>query len=448
MLNFFPQQSSNCESPNRRNFMLQAGTLAGAGLSLDQLLRAAKPGQKDVNCILIWTRGGTSHHDTLDPKPNAKAEVRGDFGVIDTALPGIQFTDQMPRFAKEAGRFSVMRNLNPKNGSHGTADAFMMSGWKFNPSITYPTFGSVVAKEKGFRGTIPPFIQVGTQVDRRFNGGTAGYLGIAHNPFEIPGDPNSSKFTVRDIKPYGGITAERMADRRNALKVIDTFQRDLEKQPDALNAVDKHYENAFSIMTSASTQQAFELSEEDDKTRDDYGRHNLGQSCLLARRLIEAGTRFVTVTSGGWDTHTKNFTGLKKLLPPLDQAFPALIADLQERGLLDSTLVVWMTDFGRTPIINSAAGRDHWSSASILCMAGAGTPAGFVLGETDDIGERPVGKEYYPADVAATIYTKLGIPLDTTHVTPDGRPMTLCHGNVISEFMGGDARAGGGVVHG
>ena len=328
-----------------------------------------------------------------------------------------------------------MRNLNPKNGSHGTADAFMMSGHKFNPSITYPCFGSVVAREKGFRGTIPPFIQVGTQVDRRFNGGLAGYLGIAHNPFEIPGDPNSSKFTVRDIKPYGGISAGRMEDRRRALAAIDTFQRNVEQQADVLDAVDEHYQNAFSIVTSKETQAAFDLAQESDVTRDQYGRHNLGQSCLLARRLIQAGTRFVTVSSGGWDTHKNNFTGLKKLLPPLDQAFPALVADLGQRGMLDNTLVVWMTDFGRTPVINSAAGRDHWSSASVLCMAGAGVPGGQVLGETDEIGERPVGKEYYPADVAATIYTKLGIPLDTVHVTPDGRPMTLCHGNVISEFM-------------
>ena len=335
MLNLFPQRLNDCQSTSRRNFMLQIGAIGGLGLSLDGLLRAAERStqQSDVSCILIWTRGGTSHHDTLDPKPKAKAEVRGDFGVIDTVLPGVQFTDQMPNFAKSVGQFSVMRNLNPKNGSHGTADAFMMSGHKFNPSITYPCFGSVVAKEKGFKGTIPPFIQVGTQVDRRFNGGLAGYLGIANNPFEIPGDPNSSKFTVRDIKPYGSISAGRMEDRRKALTAIDTFQRNLEQQPDALDAVDEHYHNAFSIMTSKKTQEAFELAKESDETRDTYGRHNLGQSCLLARRLIEAGTRFVTVSSGGWDTHKNNFTGLKKLLPPLDQAFPALVADLSERGM-------------------------------------------------------------------------------------------------------------------
>ncbi|MEZ6131576.1 MAG: DUF1501 domain-containing protein [Planctomycetaceae bacterium] len=437
MLNFFPESDSNCEASSRRNFMLQVGALAGTSLALPNLLKAEanSTGGKDVNCILIWTRGGTSHHDTLDPKPNARAEVRGDFGVINTALPGVQFTEHMPRFAKDVGRFSVMRNLNPQNGSHGTADAFMMSGHKFNPSVAYPCFGSVVAKEKGFQGTIPPFIQVGNNVDRRFNGGLAGYLGIAHNPFELPGDPNSKNFTVRDIKPYSGISADRMEDRRHALQLIDTFQRSVDKQPDALSAIDEHYQNAFSIVTSKATQAAFDLDAEEDSLRDDYGRTSLGQSCLLARRLIEAGTRFVTVTSGGWDTHTKNFEGLKKLLPPLDQAFPALVKDLQERGLLETTLVVWMTDFGRTPIINSAAGRDHWSSASVLCMAGAGTPGGLILGETDDIGERPVGKEYYPADVAATIYHKLNIPLHTIHTAPDGRPMTLCHGNVIDEFV-------------
>ena len=202
MLNLFPQSGSDCQSASRRHFLMQVGALSGVGLSLGKLLRAAESSAgHDVNCILIWTRGGTSHHDTLDPKPTARAEVRGDFSAIDTALPGVQFTDQMPKFARALGDFTVMRNLNPQNGSHGTADAFMMSGQKFNPSITYPCFGSVVAKEKGFRGTIPPFIQVGTQVDRRFNGGLAGYLGIAHNPFEIPGDPNSSRFTVRDIKP-------------------------------------------------------------------------------------------------------------------------------------------------------------------------------------------------------------------------------------------------------
>ncbi|MGH7128509.1 MAG: DUF1501 domain-containing protein, partial [Planctomycetaceae bacterium] len=228
----------------------------------------------------------------------------------------------------------------------------------------------------------------------------------------------------------------RIDRRRQALKEIDRLQRGLDERPDALEAIDEYYQNAFSMITSPATQKAFDLSLEGDTVRDAYGRTELGQGCLLARRLIEAGTRFVTVTSGGWDTHTNNFTGLKKLLPPFDQAFPALITDLENRGLLESTLVVWLTDFGRTPVINSAAGRDHWSTASILCMAGAGTPAGVVIGKTDDEGARPVDKEYYPKDIAATIYTKLGIPLDTWHTAPDGRPMRLCDGQAVPELMG------------
>lgn len=442
MLNLFPTSTTNCETTGRRNFMLQVGSLAGMGLSLETLLRqrtlaaeAESSAADDMSCILIWTRGGTSHHDTLDPKPEAKAEVRGDFGVIDTMLPGVQFTDQMPNFAKQLGRYTVMRNLNPQNGSHATADAIMMSGHKRNPSLKFPCFGSVIAKERGYLNNMPPFVQVGTQVDKRFGGGTAGYLGIAYNPFELPGDPNAKNFTVRDVSPPKGITIDRIERRRQALEAIDTLQRNVEKRPDAFQATDDYYQNAFSIITSSATQKAFDLNEEDAKVRDTYGRTNLGQSCLMARRLIQAGTRFVTVSSGGWDTHTKNFTRLKKLLPPLDQAFPALVADLEEQGMLEKTLVVWMTDFGRTPIINSAAGRDHWSTASILCMAGAGTPAGYVMGKTDDTGARPADKEYYPNDVAATIYTKLGIPLDTTHTTPDGRPVRVCDGEIIDKLM-------------
>jgi hypothetical protein len=439
MLNLFESRENNCERVGRRQFMVQVGALGGLGLSLGHALRAkaenASPNSaKDVNCIFIWTRGGTSHHDTLDPKPTAGAEVRGDFGVIDTALPGVQFTDKMPQFAKELKRFAVMRNLNPRNGSHSTADAIMMSGHKFNPSITYPCYGSVISKEHGYKTSLPPFVQLGTNVDQRFNGGLAGYLGLQHNAFVVPGDPSASKFSVRDVTLPNGLTPDRLDRRRSALKKIDTLQRDLDTQPEALKAIDAYYQNAFSIITSAATKDAFDLTKEEQKTRDAYGKHNLGQSCLLARRLIEAGCRFVTVSSGGWDTHRDNFNGLKKLLPPLDQAYPALIADLDDRGMLDNTFVFWLTDFGRTPIINSAGGRDHWSTASIACFAGAGTTGGQVIGKTDETGARPVGKEYYPNDIAATVYSKIGIPLDTHHTAPDGRPIRLCTGNEIPEL--------------
>jgi hypothetical protein len=440
MLRLMPVRRANCETRTRREFLVEAGSLSALGLGLPQLLQAeAEAAGKgvargDINCILIWTRGGTSHHDTLDPKPEANAEVRGDFGVIDTAVPGVQFTDQMPNFARELDRYTVMRNLNPRNGSHSTADAIMMSGRKFNPSITYPCFGSTVSKELGPRNALPSFIQLGTNVDQRFNGGLAGYLGMQHNAFVVPGDPSSDKFTVRDVSLPNGLTAARLDRRRQALAKIDTLQRQLDEQPEALQATDAYYQSAFNMITSAATKTAFDLGQEDQKTRDAYGSHNLGQSCLLARRMIEAGCRFVTVTSGGWDTHRDNFNGLKKLLPPLDQAWPALLADLEDRGLLKTTFVFWLTDFGRTPVINSATGRDHWSTASIATFAGANVPGGQIVGKTDETGARPVGKEYYPSDIAATVYTKLGIPLDTHHVAPDGRPNRLCIGNPIAEL--------------
>ena len=436
MLKLFPTRNPNCERSSRREFLVDVGSISALGLTLGQALQsearaAGGLAKGDVNCIFIWTRGGTSHHDTLDPKPQAGAEVRGDFGVIDTALPGVQFTDQMPNFARELNRYALVRNLNPRNGSHSTADAIMMSGHKFNPSITYPCYGSVVSKELGYRGTLPPFVQLGTNVDQRFNGGLAGYLGLQHNAFVVPGDPSASNFTVRDVSLPNGLTADRVSRRREALEKIDQLQQGLDDKPEALKAIDSYYESAFSIITSEATKTAFDLSKEDKKTRDAYGHHDLGQSCLLARRLIEAGCRFVTVSSGGWDTHRDNFNGLKKLLPPLDQAWPAMLADLEDRGLLDNTFVFWLTDFGRTPIINSAAGRDHWSTASLACFAGAGVQGGQVIGKTDETGARPVGDEIYPEDIAATVYGKLGIPLDTHHTAPDGRPIRLCIGNAI-----------------
>ena len=446
MLNLFTSQRPD-PATNRRHFLMHVGGLAGLGVTLPSMLQqravsgADSTAQENVNCILVWTRGGTSHHDTLDPKPAAKAEIRGEFAAIDTALPGVQFTDQVPLLAQHADRFAVVRNLNSRNGAHGTADAIMMSGWPINPAATYPCYGSVVAKEHGERDNMPPFIQVGKDVDRQFFGGTAGYLGVGYNPFEIHADPQHPKFSVRDLSLPNGVRMQDVELRREALKAIDRFQRKLSRQPAALGVLDRHYENAFKLVTSPTTQQAFDLTRESDQMRDAYGRTTFGQSCLLARRLIEAGTRFVTVgcgegqLGGPWDTHRDNFNILRKLLPPFDRGLSTLLVDLQQRGLLARTLVVWLTDFGRTPTINQAAGRDHWATAGIAVFAGAGTPAGTIVGATDATGGHSVGREYFPTDIAATIYTKLGIPLETTHVMGNGRPMRLCEGSPIKELM-------------
>lgn len=439
MLSLDPQSLRDCEGLSRRG-MLQIGALAGLGVALPDLLRQqAQAGPKptdDVNCILIWTRGGTSHHDTFDPKPDAPLSVKGEFGVIDTAIPGVQFTEIVPNMAREAHRFALLRGWNPRNGSHGTADQYVMSGRKFNAALGYPTYGSVVSWHKGFKTAMPPFMQLNSQVDRRFGGGTAGILGLEHNPFEMLADPNAAKFNVRDITPPAGVTMGRIDRRRKMLAKIDALQESADLQQPVFQSLDESYKAALNMITAPATKKAFEIEVEEAKLRDRYGRNRFGQSCLLARRLIQSGVRFVTVTDGGWDTHQNNFKSLKdSRLPPVDQALPVLLEDLEDRGLLDTTLVLWLTDFGRTPKINSASGRDHWASSGFAIMAGAGIPGGAVLGETDDEGGRPIRNEYFSEDIGATVYAKLGMSLDLTPLSPDGRPVKLVEGHPIREWM-------------
>lgn len=437
MLNLEPRTMRQCTGVSRRH-VLQVGSLAGLGLSLPKLLRAESQAARksETNCILIWTRGGTSHHDTFDPKPSAPTSVRGEFGVIPTATPGVYFTDILPRMAKEQKRFALLRSWNPQNGSHGVADQYVLSGRKINQSIHYPCYGSVTSYYHGFKSALPPYIQLGTQVDRTFGGGSAGILGLEHSPFEIDADPNANGFTVRDITPPSAVSMERVDRRRSVLDRIDQLQRQADLQPAAFEALDEHYKTAHRMITSPETKRAFALDQEDATLREAYGKHRFGQSCLLARRLIESGVRFVTVTDGGWDTHTNNFKSLKdSRIPPVDQALPQLLIDLEERGLLETTLVCWLTDFGRTPTVNSASGRDHWASAGFAIMAGAGVPGGYVLGETTADGGAVAKDEYTSADIATTIYRKLAIPDDLIAHAPDGRPVRLIEGHPIAEWM-------------
>ncbi len=398
----------------------------------------AAGGRRDVSCIVVWLQGGLSHIDSFDPKPEAPAEVRGEFGAIATGVPGIQLCDPLPLLARQQDKFAILRSLNPKNGSHGVADAYVLSGHPFSPAVTFPAFGAVVARELGDRTSLPPYVQVGTAIDQRFGGGVAGYLGDQYNPFVLPGDPSSNAFTVRDVSLAGGTDRARLDRRMRVLDAVDTWQKSLETAPEPLEATDSFYRKAYTLITSPEAKRAFDLKGEDPRLRDRYGRHNLGHGCLLARRLVEAGTRFVTVTHGGWDTHQNNFESLRKtLLPRLDSAIAALLQDLSDRGLLESTLVVVLTDFGRTPKVNPSAGRDHWGTASVALFAGAGIAGGQVVGATNGLAEAPVEAPYYAEDVAATIYDRLGIPLDTTHQTPDGRPIAIvANGRPIPELVG------------
>ena len=439
MLDLITGRTSDCSGISRRSF-LRVGSLAALGLSLDTYLRvqAAQPvrDRRQVNCILLWMQGGPSHHDTFDPKPEAPVEVRGEFGTIPTTLSGVHIAEHLPLLARNTDKFSIIRGHDPRNGSHGVADHLMMSGHKFNASLTYPCFGSVIAKQRGYVNGLMPFVQLGRAIDRRFNGGVAGFLGDEFNPFEVPDDPSRPNFTVRDLSVADAARAR--LERRYAMLEQADRQGAGDSLSGSVQARDAFYEKAHSLITSPLARKAYDLSQETAKTRERYGMNAFGQSCLLARRLIEAGVQFVTVTDGGWDTHQNNFRTLKeRKLPVLDRGYSALLEDLHQRGLLDNTLVVWFGDFGRTPKINPSAGRDHWASAGVACMGGGGVRTGQVVGSTNKLGEFVTDNPVTPQDLAATIYTALGVPLDTWFRALDGRPIQLCpEGKPVKQLIG------------
>jgi len=432
MFDLITGKSSDCSGVSRREF-LRIGGLTALGLSLPGFLRLQhlaaaqdEAPKKIVRCILLWMQGGPSHHDTFDPKPDAPAEIRGEFSTIPTTLPGVRIAEHLPLLARQTDKLSIIRGHDPKNGSHGTADHLMMSGHKFNPAMAFPCYGSVVAKERGYANGMFPFVQLGRNIDRRFNGGVAGFLGDQYNAFEVGEDPSAASFRVRDLSIGSPGERTRLERRYAMLNEVDRYQKAVEENAQAVKARDIFYEKAHALITSPAAKRAFDLDQEPDRLRDTYGRNSLGQSCLLARRLIDAGVHFVTVTGGGWDTHQNHFKSLKdRLLPRLDRGYSALLQDLHERGLLDETLVVWFGDFGRTPKINPSAGRDHWASAGVACMGGGGIKRGEVVGATNALGEVVIDNPVSPQDLAATIYHALGIPLHTWYRAQDGRPIEL-----------------------
>jgi len=427
---------------SRRQF-LRVGGLSAFGLTLPNLLaaRASAPAaapKKAKNCILMWMQGGPSHIDMFDPKPDAPAEIRGEFGTIPTTLPGVHIAEHMPLLAKQTDKYSIIRGHDPQNGSHGVADHIMMTGHKFNPATPYPCFGSVVAKERGYKEGMFPFVQLGRNIDRRFNGGIGGFLGDQHNPFEVHEDPNAVGFKVRDLSIGSDEERKRLERRYAMLNEMDKYQQAVEGTASPVQTRDVFYEKAHSLITSPAAKRAFDIDQEAATLRERYGRNPFGQQCLLARRLIESGVHFVTVTSGGWDTHTNNFRSLKdRLLPALDRGYSALLEDLHTRGLLDETLVVWFGDFGRTPKVNPSTGRDHWATAGCAALGGGGVKMGEVVGATNALGEFVTDSPVTPQDLAATIYHTLGVPLHTWYRSQDGRPIELVPtGKPVRQLVG------------
>ena len=418
-----------CDGVVRRDF-LQLGMLSALGMSVTDLLRwqalAAKPA-KEVSCILVWLDGGPTHLDTFDPKPNAPKEVRGPFGTIPTVLPGVRLSEHMPLTAKAMGDIALVRSLTHELGNHNTGRHYLMTGHRPTPVVTYPSLGSVLAKETGFSRALPPYVVVPDAVEYS----RAGYLPGAFGPFAVGGDPSRPGFRVRDLNAPEGVTFQVESRRREMLRRLDDFSREVEAGP-ATQSRDAFYQQAYKLLGSVAAKKAFDLAKESPVMRHRYGRNRVGQSCLLARRLVEAGVRFVTVVDRGWDTHQDiarnlpdaRFRGSGKL-PALDRAYATLLADLRDRGLLGSTLVVLMGEFGRTPKINNRAGRDHWPRAGFVSFAGGGVKGGQVIGSTDAHGEVPADMPVRPEDVAFSMLRLLGVDPGREYTAPGGRPLKI-----------------------
>src|SRR5262245_4159913 len=439
---------TNCAGLTRRDCLqLGLGALVGGGLAHAFRLRAsaAEPTvsaglPRAKSCILIWQDGGPTRYETFDPKPEAPAEIRGQFKPIATKVPGIQYSEHLKRLAANADKLAVVRSIRHDQGNHGAGNHYMVTGAP--PRIPvgcgafvsfHPSLGSVTAHERGAPAGLPAYFSM-PEMSRS---GGPNFLGAKYPPFVVSDNPPVADFRVRDVALPRGLTGERFSDRTELRKELDRSQRIQDKAAgDPAASLDEHYEQAYNLMASKEAQAAFDIGREADRVRDSYGRSPFGQRALLARRLVEAGVPFITLYEGGWDHHKDIFNALAKRLPIFDQTISALINDLDQRGLLDSTLVIVLGEFGRTPQINKDVGRDHWSNAMSVMFAGGGTPGGQIVGATDKKGYAAVERVLSPENFAATVYTKLGIDPGKI-LYANGRPVHLVSNPTpIRELMG------------
>jgi uncharacterized protein (DUF1501 family) len=445
--------------PSRRA-VLRAGALGAAGLTLQQLLRLreARAGEgrpcADA-CILVFLWGAPSQFETFDPKPEAPDGVRGEFGVRPTRLPGVLFGEHVPLLAARNDRFSLLRTCAQSSTHHQSAAYEALTGYppaRDAVALTatpadHPNLGSVVARFAPGRPALPRFVQLpqlATDVGNLTPGQFAGFLGRQYDPLAVLKDPSAPGFSVAELGLPAEITAARLDDRAALLRRVDEQARALERSAEA-RALGTYQERAVRLLTRPEVRQAFDLGREPEALRRRYGRDTLGQSCLLARRLVEAGVKLVTVCSGfngktpqdAWDTHSDNFRKLKnQLLPPLDRALSALVDDLHQRGLAGRTLLVVMGEFGRTPKVNKNAGRDHWHHCYPVLLSGGGARPGVVLGASDRIGAYPArGRVVTPADLCATVYHCLGIDPRREMTDQGGRPLALSRGEPVHEVF-------------
>lgn len=424
-----------------RRSVLARGALAGLGMvgwmpgrarAAGGLAAVSDAKARAKSIIHIFLPGGMAHQDTFDPKPYAPVAYRGDLKVINTSLDGVQFAKRLAQTAKIADKLTVIRSFSHGEAAHERGQHNMLTCYRPSPAVIYPSLGSVISHELGPRKSLPPYVWIPTSPNTY--AGT-GFLSSSYAPFSLGSDPASKGFGVRDFMRPGNVDDARDARRRAMLGEVNAhFGR--REEADGLAAMDSFYQRAFDLLSSPEARSAFDLKAEKAKLRDEYGRNSAGQRLLLARRLVEAGVRNVTVTYGGWDMHRDIQDGLDRQIPPLDQAFAALIRDLDRRGLLDSTLVLLSSEFGRTPRLNQDGGRDHWPGVFSVVMAGGGVKRGYVHGSSDATAGAVESDGVGPADLGRTVYTLLGIDPDKALLSPGDRPVRIVDGGrVIQEIL-------------
>jgi hypothetical protein len=425
-----------CDGVTRRDF-LKIGVAGGMGLSLASYLRLAAAGElrpsRAQGAIFINLSGGPSHLDTFDMKPLAPADYRGEFRPISTKVKGIEICEHLPRLAKCADKYQIVRGVSHTIADHQSGTQYMTTGNRPTPSFEYPGFGAVVSRELPGPADMPPFVAIPNTPQR------AGFLGGRYSPMQTGASPALGKpFAVRGLALSPDMSMTVIERRHQLLHDVDTALAEVEKDNDVLMGLDRFKQEAYSIIMSSRARQAFDTSREPRAVAESFGNHAFGQSCLLAGRLIEAGVRFVTVSLGSWDTHIQNFRALKGatasipgLLPRLDDGLAALFGWLDTRGLLASTAVFVTGEFGRTPKINKTAGRDHWARSMFVLLAGGGFKGGQAMGASDAKGEAPAGTPYRPEDLAASFYHALGIDHTKEYQTASGRPIAIVQGGRI-----------------
>ena len=424
----------------RRGF-LTVGALAGTGLTLGDFFRLqhAQAEQKSYDfieakaqsVIHIYLPGGAAHQETFDPKPFAPIEYRGELKPIPTKIPGAEFSELLPKTANIADRITVVRSMSHGEAAHERGTHNMFTGYRPSPALVFPSMGSVVSHEYGPRNNLPPYVCV-PGVPNEF--ASTGYLSSSFAPFSLGSDPAAGGFKVLDLNMAGGVDDARFTRRRTALEAVNDYFAKKEKS-DALGAMNTFYDRAYSLISSQAAREAFNIDAESPGVRDEYGRNEAGQRMLMARRLVAAGVRFVSLTYGGWDMHNQITASMRAQLPAFDQAFSTLITDLERTGLLDTTLVMVSSEFGRTPKINGTAGRDHWPKVFSVVLAGGGIKRGSIFGMSNSTASEPEEEEIGPADLATTVYHQLGIVADKELMAPGNRPIEIVDGGQVRKGL-------------